>query len=566
MKKIVILLLAISNCSVAFAQNVGIGTLVPDPSAQLDISTSSKGLLIPRMSSSAVGSIANPAKGLMVYDSVKNEMLVNMGTPASPNWQSIGAKSAWNLTGNSGTDPSTQFIGTVDNLPLYFRVNNAWAGSIDSNAQGTFLGFGAGKTAIGGIENTALGFKALYSNSTGYSNTAAGVTALYSNTTGIQNAAYGTGALYSNTSGSSNTATGKNALYSNTTASANTATGYGALYSNTTGASNTATGVSALASNISGSNNTATGANALGSNTTGSLNTALGESALFGNTSGYLNTAGGYQTLYSNDLGHENTGIGAYSLISNTSGSYNTALGSSALLLNGPTSQNTAVGYASLSQTISSDGNTALGYRAGATWSNGYYNCFIGSETDANGPDYYNTIAIGHGTLVTAPNMMRVGNGATTSIGGPVGWSVISDGRVKKNIKEDVPGLAFIRLLRPISYTLDLDAIDRIVQPPVQKTTDGKIVARVESPQFKAACKAKEQIVYTGFVAQEVEQAAKSLNYNFSGVDAPKNDKDLYGLRYSDFVVPIVKAVQEQQSLIEDLQKQINEIKALIKK
>ena len=35
------------------------------------------------------------------------------------------------------------------------------------------------------------------------------------------------------------------------------------------------------------------------------------------------------------------------------------------------------------------------------------------------------------------------------------------------------------------------------------------------------------------------------MGYDFSGVDAPKNDKDIYGLRYSEFVVPLVKAVQE---------------------
>ena len=52
-------------------------------------------------------------------------------------------------------------------------------------------------------------------------------------------------------------------------------------------------------------------------------------------------------------------------------------------------------------------------------------------------------------------------------------------------------------------------------------------------------------MVYTGFVAQDVEKAARELNYDFSGVDAAKNDKDLYGLRYSEFVVPLVKAVQE---------------------
>jgi hypothetical protein len=40
-----------------------------------------------------------------------------------------------------------------------------------------------------------------------------------------------------------------------------------------------------------------------------------------------------------------------------------------------------------------------------------------------------------------------------------------------------------------------------------------------------------------------VEKAAKELNYDFSGVDVPKNDRGIYGLRYADFVVPVVKAM-----------------------
>ena len=57
--------------------------------------------------------------------------------------------------------------------------------------------------------------------------------------------------------------------------------------------------------------------------------------------------------------------------------------------------------------------------------------------------------------------------------------------------------------------------------------------------------------VTTGFIAQDVEAAAQSIGYNFSGVDAPKNENDYYGLRYAEFVVPLVKAVQEQQVIIE---------------
>ena len=57
--------------------------------------------------------------------------------------------------------------------------------------------------------------------------------------------------------------------------------------------------------------------------------------------------------------------------------------------------------------------------------------------------------------------------------------------------------------------------------------------------------------------AQEVEEAAQSLGYEFSGVDAPKNADDLYGLRYAEFVVPLVKAVQELYTTNEALVKRI---------
>ena len=68
------------------------------------------------------------------------------------------------------------------------------------------------------------------------------------------------------------------------------------------------------------------------------------------------------------------------------------------------------------------------------------------------------------------------------------------------------------------------------------------------------------KIVYTGFIAQEVEKAANEVGFNFSGVDAPKNENDFYGLRYAEFVVPLVKAVQEQQKVIEELTKRIEEL------
>jgi hypothetical protein len=75
-----------------------------------------------------------------------------------------------------------------------------------------------------------------------------------------------------------------------------------------------------------------------------------------------------------------------------------------------------------------------------------------------------------------------------------------------------------------------------------------------------------QKMRFTGFNAQEVETLARQLGFEFSGIDTPKNEGDYYGLRYGDFVVPLVKAVHEQQSIIDNLQKQIDELKKLVNK
>ena len=66
--------------------------------------------------------------------------------------------------------------------------------------------------------------------------------------------------------------------------------------------------------------------------------------------------------------------------------------------------------------------------------------------------------------------------------------------------------------------------------------------------------------------AQEVEAAATVTGFDFSGVDKPQNETGLYGLRYAEFVVPLVKAVQEQQSLLRELGAEIEMQKLEIEK
>jgi len=89
----------------------------------------------------------------------------------------------------------------------------------------------------------------------------------------------------------------------------------------------------------------------------------------------------------------------------------------------------------------------------------------------------------------------------------------------------------------------------------------------VETPSGIPGQYDKEQTRFTGFIAQEVEQAARSVGYDFSGVDTPDNENDYYGLRYAEFVVPLVKAVQEltgqNETLLERLNAQEAEMEAL---
>jgi len=143
------------------------------------------------------------------------------------------------LNGNSGTNPSTDFIGTTDNQSLNFRIDNQKAGLLSQS-------------------NTAFDYHTLYSNTAGNHNVAIGVAALKANTVGHFNTAFGFNALYSNVNTDDNTAIGGNALYHNI-GGGNTALGTDALYSNVTGSGNIAIGKNSDVRN-NGSNVIAIGA------------------------------------------------------------------------------------------------------------------------------------------------------------------------------------------------------------------------------------------------------------------------------------------------------------------
>src|SRR5258705_11913950 len=85
------------------AQTVGIGTITPNSSAQLDVSSTTKGMLIPRMTTVQRSNIASPATGLIVFDTDTNSLWWYTGS----SWFNSSAITAWSLSGNSGTNPAT---------------------------------------------------------------------------------------------------------------------------------------------------------------------------------------------------------------------------------------------------------------------------------------------------------------------------------------------------------------------------------------------------------------------------------------------------------------------------
>ncbi|MBK9359285.1 MAG: tail fiber domain-containing protein [Bacteroidales bacterium] len=277
------------------------------------------------------------------------------------------------------------------------------------------------------------------------------------------------------------------------------------MLNNTSGSGNTATGVSSLLANTTGSNNAVYGGNTLATNTTGQ------ENAAYGNWAMELNQTGNY-----------NTACGSWSLRSNTTGFYNSGFGHNALYTNLTGSYNTGVGDHVYPNSTSLSNWTGIGSNAGSS--------------------------------LSISNSVEIGNTSVMRIQGQVPMSLYSDERIKDNIVANVPGLDFILKLRPVTYNLNIHRQNEILYKGQKNTEDwtGKYDI--------------EKIRMTGFIAQEVAKASADIGYDFNGVDKPETADGLYGLRYSEFVMPLVKAVQEQQEIIESQDQVINELKSRLEK
>jgi hypothetical protein len=401
----------------------------------------------------------------------------------------------WLITGNSDIDSDKNFLGTFDGTPINISANG-----VPRNLPYIRV------TAKGQIETFNTNQGVFIGEGSGASNKGE------NNTFVGYHSGFHTSIEPIFQQPSDNTALGNNSLFSNTIGEDNTAIGSSALYSAIEASQNTAVGFQALFASIDGAFNTAVGASALNSGKTGSFSTAVGFSALHNNEQNF-NTAVGFQCMGGNFTGQLNTAIGTNALLNNISGNMNTAIGVNTLASNDKGSRNTVIG------------------------ANADVSKFAGTLTNAT--------AIGFGAVCDASNKVRIGNAEVEIIEGQVEFTTPSDGRFKINVQNNVPGLSFIMNLRPVTYQIDMDRMAALMQIP-----DNKRLKMKEVKQSK--------IIKSGFIAQEVEEAAQKCGYNFDGVNIPESeDKGYYGLAYSSFVMSLVKAVQEQQALILDLQQSV---------
>jgi trimeric autotransporter adhesin len=481
-----------------------------------------------------------------------------------------------------------------------------------AGANNTFVGYHSGVNNVNGHASTFLGVRSGF-NATGSSNTFLGFSSGYGTTTGGDNTYVGHTSGYSNTTGIRNTQVGRASGMDNVNGNNNTLLGYGTGQSNVSGSGNvflgafagqSETGSNLLYISNSSTNNPLIWGNFAGNGTVnlkGMVSINLDPNGGVGSPTANLDVNGNARirvinqddlqtrfmvadssghifwrdasSLAGDNLGNhiatdnivpsddERFDLGSLENSFNhlfmdgsvffdhdefihNRGDNNIGIGHGSLGLSDPGVANIGIGTNALALTFAGDNNVAIGMGALDLNSSGSGNTAIGHNSGVNFESLNNTTAIGNEARTTSDNQVHIGNSSVTYIGGYVDWSVISDGRFKKNIQEDVSGLSFIEKLRPVTYDLEEQKLRRFLKED-EVRNPGK----------------PRQL---GFIAQEVEIAAKESGATFPGVQKPRSEAEHYTLQYSQFVVPLTKAVQELSAMVKDQQKQIASLQKML--
>lgn len=476
-----------------------------------------KGLLLPRISLSSTtswGLGGSGAAGMVVYNS-NVSITGSTAYPVLPGgigfysfdgtgWVGAAQASAitgkfWGLTGNAGTVDGTNFLGTTDNIPLTFRVNNTMAGRLDGT--NAFLGYQAGGTGtvanILGSGNVLLGYQA------GYNTEAATRLGSYSSYNVIQGYQSGYGrtdvvsqyniimgyqASYGYAGANDNIIMGRQAAYNTTSAggfSNNIIMGYQAAYNLGNGGGAPANGIALgnqAAYNMGNGGNGPSDFIYLGRQA-GFSNTGASYDIAIGNQAGYTNTGAPGNIFVGRKAGYFTTG-GSNTIIgyqagsgsASNGGASNTLIGYQAGTANSG-SNNALVGYNAGSSNTTGSGNTFIGYSAGSTNTTGSTNIVIGSGQNAASATGSNQLNIGgaiFGTGLTGTAVSPAGSigintntpsatlhingneilGTATSTSGGTGYSTVVRDNTTGELKVAVSSTGNTAPFNYITYSL----------------------------------------------------------------------------------------------------------------
>src|ERR1700754_1666419 len=125
-RKIVFLLLPLLTVGTLLQAQLKVGDNPTNmqKSSILELESTRQGLLLPRLADTASINALNPPDGMIIFLNADKSLRLR----SNGSWKKIAdlseASSNWSLTGNSGTNPANQFIGTVDGQPLVIRTDN----------------------------------------------------------------------------------------------------------------------------------------------------------------------------------------------------------------------------------------------------------------------------------------------------------------------------------------------------------------------------------------------------------------------------------------------------------
>ncbi len=215
-------------------------------------------------------------------------------------------------------------------------------------------------------------------------------------------------------------------------------------------------------------------------------------------------------------------------------------------------------------------GLNALSYRPGGKLSfgdygsaaNGNANVFVGewSNFDSDGLQLHGNTGIyfttgGQGSFqvarITSSGDLHV-RGSITAFS-----SIFSDMRLKKNVKAISSPLQTIKLLRGISYDWKTDKDEEwLASLQRMRSTDEKGVRNLEQSKKEAQDRIRESANQIGFIAQEVQSVLPQL--------VKTNTDGMLSVNYVSVIPILVEGIKEQQAQIDDLKKQIDQLRVLI--